>query len=290
MTLLNDHLASPHARKQLAERIKADIDAYCVKAYDDGHRTHLGASLIGHDCGRYLWYVFRWAKREEFNGRMLRLFNRGHREEDRFVEWLKGIGFEIWTVDEGTGKQFRVGAVHGHFGGSLDGINKAPPAYPINEPMLCEFKTSGTGSKFTELSDKGVQFAKPQHYNQMSTYGAFYKLRYALYMCINKNDDDLYIEIVELDWTLAAANVRKAENVITSKGPPPRVAESEAFHTCKYCNFVGICHRKQAVDKNCRSCQHAEAIAEGQWHCHRWGNTIPKDYIPQGCNEHAPIQ
>lgn len=30
---------------------------------------------------------------------MQRLFNRGHREEDRFVEWLKGIGFQVWTDD-----------------------------------------------------------------------------------------------------------------------------------------------------------------------------------------------
>jgi len=73
-----------------------EVDAYCVQTYDGGHRTHLGASLIGRDCKRYLWYVFRWCRRSDTDGRRQRLFNRGHREEARFIEWLEGIGFRIW--------------------------------------------------------------------------------------------------------------------------------------------------------------------------------------------------
>lgn len=55
--------------------------AMIYKAYEDeaesGHRPHLGASLIGHHCERYLWLVFRWAKAKKFAGRMYRLFGTG---------------------------------------------------------------------------------------------------------------------------------------------------------------------------------------------------------------------
>ena len=44
-------------------------------------RAHLGASLLGHPCDRYLWLMFRWAVIEKFDGRILRLFQRGQREE-----------------------------------------------------------------------------------------------------------------------------------------------------------------------------------------------------------------
>lgn len=64
------------------------------KDQEDGRRNHLGASLIGRKCRRELWYSFRWATDTKHKGRMLRLFNRGHREEDRFVDWLRQVGVE----------------------------------------------------------------------------------------------------------------------------------------------------------------------------------------------------
>jgi len=92
----NVELSSPGVSAALAKRILEDIDEYCVRTYDGGHRWHLGASLIGRECKRYLWYVFRWCLHEKTTGRQQRLFNRGHREEERFIEWLEGIGFKIW--------------------------------------------------------------------------------------------------------------------------------------------------------------------------------------------------
>lgn len=92
-------LKQPGALKAVAEKILQDIDAACVEHYDDGHRTHLGASLIAHDCSRYLWNTFRWVFHKVESGRQYRLFNRGHREEERFVEWLEWAGFKVWFED-----------------------------------------------------------------------------------------------------------------------------------------------------------------------------------------------
>ena len=47
------------------------------------HREHLGASLIGAECDRYLWQSFRWVALPQFEGRILRLFDTGTREEAR---------------------------------------------------------------------------------------------------------------------------------------------------------------------------------------------------------------
>jgi hypothetical protein len=272
----------------MAGQILADIDAYCQRTYDGGHRKHLGASLIGHDCERYLYNVFRWVKHEQFSGRMLRLFNRGHREEERFVEWLRGVGFQVWDTDA-QGDQFRVKACQGHFGGSLDGGSQPPERYRINEPMLLEFKTMGTGAGFEALRKKGVAVCKPKHFAQMSTYGKFYGFRYALYMCINKNDDDIYIEIVELNWALGDDLIRKAERVILSSTAPQRLAENEAFIECKYCPFVGNCYRGEAPEKNCRSCSFAQPAENGEWYCNNHGAVIPSEFIKQGCEAYRAL-
>src|SRR5208283_4628088 len=86
-------LSDERLRLRLASQIRKDIEDYSQQAYSSGFRKHLGASDIGHQCERYLWYKFRWMCEPKFSGRMLRLFNRGHLEEARFIEWLEGIGF-----------------------------------------------------------------------------------------------------------------------------------------------------------------------------------------------------
>ena len=91
-------LTTESGRVALAAEIVADIDAASVVLYDEGRRAHLGASVIGSPCSRALYYAFRWCWQEKFDGRMKRLFNTGHREEERFITYLTAIGFKVWAV------------------------------------------------------------------------------------------------------------------------------------------------------------------------------------------------
>lgn len=276
-------------RQALSARIKADIDEYCIKAYDDGYRSHLGASLIGRECWRELWYGFRWAGANKADGRMYRLWNRGHREEERFIEWLRGIGFEVKDKTE-TGEQFRITGVMGHFGGSMDSQLIPPARYQLKQPLLIgEFKTQATGSKFNALKVHGIVLEKPQHFDQMSSYGRKWDSHFGLYICINKNDDDLHVEIVELDWKRGQDLENKAAEIIAAKVPPNKIAQSPAFKLCQWCDFRDICHFGKPMEKSCRSCVHATAVDNKQWHCARYNDTIPADFIKQGCAEWKAI-
>ena len=76
-----DGTLSPETRKAIAKQILEDIEAYSIKTLTDDHRTHLGASIIGKECSREAWYIFRWVKFAAFDGRMLRLFDRGKKEK-----------------------------------------------------------------------------------------------------------------------------------------------------------------------------------------------------------------
>lgn len=275
-------LTMPHNRKMLAERIGRDIDEYCVKTFEDGPRKHLGASLLGHECARYLQYTYRWMHHRIVDGRMQRLFKRGHNEEASFVQYLRGIGFTVWQFQEDGVTQYRCSALGQHFGGSLDGINLPPSRYDVAEQLLCEFKTNKEGS-FDRLKTYGVQKEKGQHYVQMCTYGKFYKLRYGLYMNKNKDNDDIYIEIAELDWSLADERMRLAEQVINAKTLMPRCSESPTYWKCKSCDMKGICHEGHKPMTNCRSCKWSEPIDGGKWQCNGWQAVIPDNVIPVGC-------
>lgn len=78
-----------------ADEILALIDAQITATQEDGFRRHLGASSIGDECSRALWYTFRWATRARHKASLVRLFNRGHREEERFIGYLKSIGVDV---------------------------------------------------------------------------------------------------------------------------------------------------------------------------------------------------
>lgn len=272
----------------LARRIKDDINRFCVDLYTDEHRTHLGASIIGEECGRMIWYAFRWCQKEIFDGRQLRLFNRGHREEARWLEWLRGVGFTVFEVDPNTGKQFKIWGARGHYGGSTDSIATLPYPELIGLTLLCEFKTHNAGS-FAKLLKDGVIISKPQHYAQMCSYGGFYRIHYGMYCASGKNDDDIHIEIVKLDPRFADDLSRKAEDIIFSPVPPPKISLQPTFHRCQWCSFNGICHHNQPVEKNCRSCRRAQPVDNAQWYCTLYMQTIPEEFIPKGCDKHESI-
>ena len=289
-------LDAPGVAKALAKRILEEIDEYCVRTYDGGHRSHLGASLIGRECKRYLWYVFRWCLHEKTTGRQQRLFNRGHREEARFIEWLEGIGFKVWfeNRDEGPNEkgefpQYRISDVMGHFGGSLDGIAVLPERYGIAEPVLLEFKTNGTGAGFNKLADDGMPIAKPEHFAQTSTYGKKYNFRYCVYLNINKNDDSLHIEVVKLNHNLGEQMIMKAEQIIMSQTAPARLSDNPTFHKCGYCHMKEVCHKGAVVEVNCRSCAFARPVENAEWFCEVHNGNIPKDFISRACPSYKAI-
>jgi hypothetical protein len=284
-------------RERLAATISAEVEADSIVEYDDGHRWHLGGSEIGHACEWRLWGSFRWFKREQFSGRMLRLFRRGHFEEPKFINRLRRIGFTIFDQTD-DGNQYRISGHKGHYGGSLDTVAIAPERYGIPEPMLAEYKTHNEKS-FAKLAGpikskwpqlirdrakaQGVRISKPQHFSQMSSYGQAYGLKYALYCAINKETDELWFEVVALDWNHAVNLYDKAGRIIFATGQPKKISQSAAFHECKLCHLSPICHHGASPEKNCRSCEHSTPIDDGEWHCRLHSATIPREVVPGGC-------
>lgn len=270
----------------LARKIHEDIDEFCVRTMTDEHRTHLGASLIGHDCDAFIWYAFRWARKEVFSGRMLRLFERGKLEEARVLKYLRGIGFQVSDVDD-QGRQFKIADRSGHYGGSTDGRAVSPyPQFPIK--MICEFKTHNLHS-FRDLQNKGVILSKPRHWAQMCSYGKGFDTEYGLYVGVGKNDDDLHIEVLPLDFNAADDLHRRAERIITSQVRPAKISMNPSHMDCKTCPFIGPCFRNEPLDRNCRTCYNCHAIENAQWGCAFWKQILPPEFMPQGCGNWKPI-
>jgi len=216
--------------------------AYEAQA-SSGFRAHLGASLIGKDCERALWFDFRWTTVHRHPGRLLRLFETGQLEESRLVRNLRSIGATVLEVDPETGRQIRVQAHGGHFGGSLDGIALNLPEAPKTWHVL-EFKTHSAKS-FNDLAAKGVRGSKAQHFAQMQTYMHLTGLTRAMYLAVCKDTDELYVERIEHDAAYAQGLLDKAQRVIFAMLPPERISHDPAWYQCRLCDHAPVCHGRR---------------------------------------------
>ncbi len=255
-------------------------------AQDRSERTYLGASVIGDDCERKLWLAFRWAYEPEwFDGRKLSIFQTGHLWEARLIELLRGAGIHVDDIDPETGEQFLVRFAGGHAGGHMDGkalgVPDAPKTWHVFEAKSHHDKS------FQELKRLGVQKAKPQHYAQMQVYMHLDGETRALYVAVNKNTDEIYVERVAYDVATALHLVAKAERIITAPTPPacgcPPYFLKAGYGCAK---LEGLFPRR-----NCRSCLHSTPRLDGdaRWTCERWDRDLSADDQRAGCPRHLFI-
>ena len=251
-------------------------DAY--RGEEDAHRSHLGASVIGQACARAIAYGWRWASKKVPRGkkneppkkaasRMIRLWNRGHLEEGRFISMLLVAGIAVYQQDA-NGRQYRIASFGGHFSGSGDGILMNVPDLPQGVPALGEFKTH-SGKSFEGLVEDGAQKAKPEHYAQMQEYMHHFGLLYALYLAVNKDTDELYAEIVQYDRPVAEHFLQRAKQIIFEKTLPARIkGGNPGFFQCKYlCDYTDVCYDTVKPQRNCRTCQHWFPMPDGTFQC-----------------------
>jgi hypothetical protein len=315
-------------RKIAVEELKKRVEAASKELLDgldaEKKRGHLGASQIGHRCARQAWYSFRWFYRGQHTARMLRLFNRGHQEEERIIRWMRAAGYKVrehskrlvyssqigynlldWDDDFDSYddvsddpahilmakklglklQQFGFVACDGHFCGSCDGIVSGP--HLPDGWGLIEFKTMNDKA-FKDTVAKSVLSAKPIYWIQMQIYMNMLSLPWALFISVNKNDDDLYFEIVNHKPEVAEQYISLAKSIIDSKQPPQRIKEDPSWFECKYCDFREICHYDKQPDKNCRTCQYSTTAPESNFYCELHRSNIPYDFQQTGCDKWFP--
>lgn len=250
----------------------------------DWRRDHLGASQIGHDCERKLWYDFLWCSDPKFEGRILRLFQTGFKEEARIVDELRATGITVYSVDPFSGKQIHYEEIGGHFSGSLDGIAigfiEAPKTYHV-----LEIKTSNTKT-YNALMKHGVAPTKPIHYAQMQTYMRWSGLDRAMYLSVCKETDEIYEERVYYNEEDALRLKNKAERIVTASQPSHKIGEPEHFE-CKWCSHKEVCHFGKLPLVSCRVCAFVTADVNGKWICSKEGRELSPLEQRLACDKHC---
>lgn len=224
----------------------------------------LGVSLLGGPCDRRLWYAFRHASVEHIDGRILRLFATGHLEEPRMIADLRAIGCTVLDQDPDTGRQYHAQACGGHLGASIDAAVLGLPEAPKTWHDV-SFKTMNAKS-FAKLQKNGLREAFPGYHAQLVVEMHMHEFDRGAVLAVCKDNDDLYFERFHPDPETALRLIARAQRVIDSKEPPPKIGSAD-WYECRMCPFHGICHGGAFADRSCRTCIHATPVPGPAWTC-----------------------
>ena len=153
----------------VSERLEVLVDAGLqMQREAQPPRQYLGASRLGASCERQLQYEYAGAPVDPgrgFSGRLLRIFERGHRMEEAMAGWLRMAGFGLET-ERHDGQQFGFSALDGRLQGHVDGVLSAGPDW-LSYPALWESKCLGA-SPWRQLAKSGLAVARPTYAAQVA--------------------------------------------------------------------------------------------------------------------------
>lgn len=271
--------ALPEITPRTAQAMFAALEA---KQRRDLH-PRLAASGLG-SCEKMQWDKFRWLFPPEiFTGQKLSIFETGEVWEARLVQRLRDAGMIVDDLDPETGEQWRIVFAGGHASGRTDGKVMGVPEAPKTRHVF-EAKSMNDRAFKALLKAGSVREGKPEHYAQFTAYMHVQGLTRTLYVSVNKNTDEMYVERVEYDPVFALRLMAKAERIVTTDRRPGCSCPSY-FLKAGY----GCAAQPDIMPaRNCRTCLHSTAHLDGdaRWSCARWSKDLTIDEQRVGCANH----
>ena len=201
-------------------------------------RDYMGASGLGEECDRKLWYSYKKPK-PVTSARLKRIFDMGNIIEDYLVRIFRDAGLTVYDVME-NGDQF--GFKDGDIAGHCDGVVVGLPE--SSKPHLLEFK-SAKASSYKAFVKNGVKKENKKYYVQMQIYMNKLNLDRALFVMMNKDTQELYFERVEYDKVCAETFLLRGKEIAKEEEEPERKYPKSTFYKCKWCDWNNECWNQE---------------------------------------------
>lgn len=197
------------------------------KKISEPERLCIGFSEIGHPCSRYLWIKYHYPQlKEHFSEKQATIFENGHWVERKLIQQMRDSGIII------TGQQKEASYFDGKFKGHIEGFIENHPEYG-----KVPFEIKGLNqTSFKELVKKGVKENFYNYYVQAQINMFSHGFNKLVFIAENKNNQDLYEEVIFLDSDCVNGTIKKAESVLF--GPIPKgISSRRDWWQCIHCQF-----------------------------------------------------
>ncbi len=199
----------------------------------DEPRQYIGASSIGNQCLRAIWYGLRMSETKVVEPQQQLAFEVGKRLEILILDLLVASGIHIERQFGFHCREYSL------FQGTLDAVLFDNVG---NSTAIIEIKTAKNDS-FRIFQRKGVRLWWPEYYDQVQCYMGMSGIAESIILVFNKDASELCEEVIEFDPIWYASLVEKAKIVGEYTEPPPRLSERPAFFKCKMCFYKEECHK-----------------------------------------------
>lgn len=241
------------------------------KRRKDDPREYIGASGIGSPCDAYLEFCLRGFPDNELDGKLLRIFELGHKIEDIVVADLKLAGLWVAEKNPDTNYQWAYSELGGHVKAHADGLCTLGAEH--DQIMLLEIKSMNKAS-WNKFEKHGVKSSHPKYYDQMQLLMAMAKVERCLFVAYNKDDSNYHHEIVESDPIQQGFLIQRIERVISEGGE--KISDNPDDWRCASCFKSEVCWQGKEPTKKCPTCKHSRPREDGQWDCSLTGGLAVK--------------
>lgn len=266
--------------------------AHEKRAAQEVPRPHMGISQLGKEDDRELWLSFRWAFKQHFDGRLLRLFRRGHLEEATVVDDLIAAGMDV----RDTGGQQRNLDFGSHVKGSCDGIITRGVFEAPNTPHLLEIKTISK-KRFEALQKQGLEKSNFLYWVQVHCYMHGTGLDRCLFLAVCKDNDEIYTERVKYNKAIAEKYITRGQRIALADRMPEPVYYDATDWRVKFSPYYAAYFPESAATEHyarltpqresthpllARICVNYRTDAtstpreDGTWYNERWQAEIPE--------------
>lgn len=208
------------------------IKNYIYNNEPDEPRKYIGASSIGKPCMRQIWYSYQGETVQKREPESQITFEIGHRLEEMMLDYLKKSGVIVIC----QGKFYQDNSVF-QLQGHVDGV------ITIDNELraILELKTAKESS-FNKFKQKGLKEWCKGYYSQLQCYMGMSGISRGVLLAINKNSSEMHQEWVDFDNQHYELLKLKAQSIITSQSPPPKISDNGSYYICKQCEFRKTCH------------------------------------------------
>jgi hypothetical protein len=216
------------------DKLTKKIEKQQARIKEDA-RNYIGASVIGSDCLRQIWYEMREVIAEQVPTKTWRTWQIGKKLESLVLDWLDDAGITIGSLPRKELRSKIVPIFRGHLDAvwiGKGGVYKA----------IIEIKTAKDAS-FKVFVKKGVKVWNPQYYAQIQSYMGMSGIYSTYILVLNKDNSDISDELVLFDEEYYQKLEAKALMISTAVVAPPRVNGSPLWWQCKLCKFNKVCHK-----------------------------------------------
>lgn len=196
-------------------------------------RTYIGASAIGKECLRQIWYSYKGYPAELRLAKQQRTLNIGKTLEDMIIDDLKAAG--VFVISRG--QFYQDDEVH-QLQGHVDGVI----VLSEHERAILEIKTA-KDDEFKKFVKLGLRGWNESYYSQIQCYMGMSGIHEGVLLAINKDTSDLHEQWINHDIYFYDDLKNRARIIAGSEQLPPRIASSAFDWRCKMCSYNKECYK-----------------------------------------------